>query len=75
MNVRIQTWFPFNIQICLNGREWLARQLAAEGCTDFLRYNNCFTRLGDLPLGTGQSGDFCGTVVPVPVPVPDALTH
>ncbi len=24
LNARIQTWFPFNIQICLNGREWLA---------------------------------------------------
>jgi hypothetical protein len=23
MNARIQTWFPFNVQICLNGREWL----------------------------------------------------
>lgn len=50
MNVRIQTWFPFNIQICLNGREWLARQLVTAGCTDFQRYDNCFTRLGDLPL-------------------------
>jgi hypothetical protein len=27
MNARIQTWFPFNVQMCLNGREWLARQL------------------------------------------------
>ena len=26
MNARIQTWFPFSIQICLKGREWLARQ-------------------------------------------------
>jgi len=50
MNVRVQTWFPFNIQVCLNGREWLAQQLAAEGCTDLLRHDNCFTRLGDLPL-------------------------
>ena len=23
MNARIQSWFPFSIQICLNGREWL----------------------------------------------------
>ena len=50
MNARIQTWFPFNIQVCLNGREWLARQLVAHGFTDFLRHDNCFTRLGDLPL-------------------------
>jgi hypothetical protein len=27
MNARIQTWFPFRIQICINGREWLARQM------------------------------------------------
>jgi len=27
MSARLQTWFPFNVQICLNGREWLSRQL------------------------------------------------
>jgi hypothetical protein len=46
-NARIQTWFPFNIQICLNGREWLARRLAREGRDDFKRADNCFTWLGD----------------------------
>jgi hypothetical protein len=25
--VRLQTWFPFEMQVGLNGREWLARQL------------------------------------------------
>jgi hypothetical protein len=30
MHARIQTWFPFNIQIGLNGREWLARQMETE---------------------------------------------
>ena len=25
--VRLQTWFPFEIQVGLNGREWLTRQL------------------------------------------------
>jgi hypothetical protein len=47
MNARIQTWFPFSIQVCLNGREWLARQLQAEGRADFKRHDNCFTWLGD----------------------------
>ena len=28
MNARLQTWFPFNIQVCINGREWLSRQMA-----------------------------------------------
>jgi len=42
MNVRLQTWFPFSIQICLNGREWLARQLERERRA-FKRVDNCFT--------------------------------
>jgi hypothetical protein len=33
LNARIQTWFPFSIQICLNGREWLAHQMDAVGTT------------------------------------------
>ena len=49
-NARIQTWFPFNIQICLNGREWLARQFAREGRDDFKRADNCFTWLGNPQL-------------------------
>ena len=31
MSIRIQTWFPYRIQIAMNGREWLARQLAKAG--------------------------------------------
>jgi hypothetical protein len=27
MNVRLQTWFPYHIQVALNGREWLRRRL------------------------------------------------
>jgi hypothetical protein len=44
MNARIQTWFPFSVQVCLNGREWLARQLARRP-DDFKRADNCFTWL------------------------------
>ncbi len=49
MNARLQTWFPFNIQICLNGREWLARQLFQKG-SGFKRLDNCFTWLEDPAL-------------------------
>jgi len=49
MNARIETWFPFNIQICLNGREWLARQLTRRH-SGFERADNCFTRLGNSEL-------------------------
>jgi hypothetical protein len=31
MYVRLQTWFPFEMQIYLNGREWLARTLDQQG--------------------------------------------
>ncbi len=31
MNIRLQTWFPYHIQVCLNGREWLRRSLEREG--------------------------------------------
>jgi len=41
MNARIQTWFPFPIQICLNGREWLSRQMDAAGLA-YARADNCF---------------------------------
>lgn len=46
MNARIQTWFPFNIQVCLNGREWLARALQRLGIR-FQRIDNCFVKLQD----------------------------
>jgi hypothetical protein len=46
LNARIQTWFPFQIQICLNGREWLARQLDAAGSA-YVRQDNCFIWVED----------------------------
>jgi hypothetical protein len=49
INARLQTWFPFNIQICLNGREWLARDLAAKGSA-FKRADNAFPWLEDPRL-------------------------
>ena len=27
LHIRVQTWLPFSLQVCVNGREWLARQL------------------------------------------------
>lgn len=48
MNARIQTWFPFAIQICINGREWLGRQLDAAGLA-YQRQDNCFPWMADYP--------------------------
>ena len=47
MHVRIQTWFPFGIQVYINGREWLSRHLDKAGIT-YERYGNCFLRISDL---------------------------
>jgi hypothetical protein len=46
LNARIQTWFPFSIQICLNGREWLARQMDRRGLP-YARQDNCFPWVED----------------------------
>lgn len=47
MNVRLQTWFPFNLQICLNGREWLARSMDLAGLR-YERLDNCFPWIQDF---------------------------
>jgi hypothetical protein len=47
LSVRLQTWFPFSMHVCLNGREWLARQMDAAGL-GYVRRDNCFTALEDV---------------------------
>jgi hypothetical protein len=46
MSARIQTWFPFQVQIYLNGREWLAQQMKREGLP-YVRHENCFPWIAD----------------------------
>jgi hypothetical protein len=46
LNARIQTWFPFSIQICMNGREWLARQMDRAGMR-YRQQDNCFPWVED----------------------------
>ena len=41
MSARIQTWFSFTIHVCLNGREWLGRQMDRKGMS-YERRENCF---------------------------------
>jgi hypothetical protein len=47
MHVRLQTWLPFTIQVCLNGREWLGRKMDRAGIT-YTKRDNCFTYIADL---------------------------
>jgi hypothetical protein len=46
MNARIQTWFPFPVQICLNGREWLGRQMESKGIK-YAALGNCYPWIAD----------------------------
>src|SRR5712692_1468606 len=52
LNVRLQTWFPFSIQVCMNGREWLARQMDHEGMK-YVRQGNCFPWVQDWDRAQG----------------------
>lgn len=48
MHLRLQTWFPFQIELCLNGREWLAQQLN-RAKSPYQRQDNYFAWIKDLP--------------------------
>lgn len=47
-HVRIQSWLPFTVHVCVNGREWLCRDLAQAGI-GFQRRDNCLTWVEDVP--------------------------
>jgi hypothetical protein len=47
MHARLQTWFPFTLHVCFNGREWLARQMDRAG-VGYLRRDNCFVQVADV---------------------------
>ena len=47
MHVRIQGWMPYEIQIYINGREWLARQLDKHRI-GYLRYDNSLLKIDNI---------------------------
>jgi len=46
MSIRIQTWAPYDIQIAMNGREWL-RRLLDEAGVEYYRVGNKFFHIED----------------------------
>jgi hypothetical protein len=48
MYIRLQTWFPFEVQIGINGREWLAQQMDQAGLS-YRRSDNKFVWVEDWP--------------------------
>jgi hypothetical protein len=64
LHLRLQTWLPFTIHVCMNGREWLARELRRQKI-GFQQRDNCFVwiedvlaaqKLADQQLRTDWSG-------------------
>ena len=47
IHVKLQSWFPCQIQIYVNGHEWLARQLDRHG-VKYVKLDNAFVRLSDV---------------------------
>lgn len=46
-HVRIQSWLPFAVHVCVNGREFLCRSLTAAGI-GFSRRDNCLVDVADV---------------------------
>ena len=46
IHVKLQTWFPFQMQIYLNGHEWLTRKLDRRG-VKYLKVDNAFVGLSN----------------------------
>ena len=77
MHLRLQTWFPFGVSVCMNGRQWLARQMNAAGigyvqrenCFDFIEDVEAAQRLANEQLrsGTGRSPE-CPIAIGIPKP-------
>ena len=46
-HVRLQTWVPLRVQVYLNGREWLGRQMQAEDI-GFVKRENSFVWIAQM---------------------------
>src|SRR6266404_1786250 len=50
MHIRLQTWLPFTIQVCINGRRWLGNKLQQAGI-EFVQHDNTFTEIAEVQRG------------------------
>jgi hypothetical protein len=58
MHVRLQTWFPLQIQIYVNGHEWLARKLERNGIR-YTKWDNAFVWIEDMDRAQKFADRFC----------------
>jgi len=47
MHLRLQSWFPFQVTVCLNGRLWLARQMDHAGL-GYVQRDHAFIAIEDF---------------------------
>ncbi len=47
LHIRLPTWFPFTIQVYVNGHEWLARQMIKHKI-GFVPHDNAFLKIDNL---------------------------
>jgi len=57
MHVKIQTWFPFLIQVYINGREMMKHIFDENGIT-YRMYDNSFTDISDVMKAQGLADQF-----------------
>ena len=46
-HVRLQTWFPFTVHVCINGREWLEQDMNRRRMK-YIRSENCFPHIANV---------------------------
>lgn len=63
MHVRMSTWFPFQVQVYINGREWLGREMDKAGI-GYQRYDNTFTQIDNLEAAAALAETFGETSWP-----------
>jgi len=64
IHVRVQTWFPLQIQVYLNGHEWLARKLTAQGVR-YAKHDNAFVWVEDIARAQRCADRFANLKWPV----------
>jgi hypothetical protein len=58
IHLRLQTWFPFTLQVYVNGHDWLARQLHQRHL-GFVQNDNAFTQLDQPDQAQQRANRFC----------------
>jgi hypothetical protein len=57
IHVKLQTWFPFTVQVYVNGHEWLAQKLRREEVA-FEKVDNAFVKLAEVEKAQRHAKQF-----------------